>query len=532
MSNPTNNRYLSDSSDISYGSEGGLTKGTSWWGAFVMGLAGTILVTGAAPVIVTTFGASYVPIIVAFAVIGWILCLLLAELSGMMPDRTGGSPTYAGPAFRKWPRLAEHVNGATAWMYWLGWTPVAPLNMILASFYIGSMLGLDMQSGFTPIGTFVSWWTVIIALIGIGVLGFAAYMGIKFGTAVATVLAVLSMIPLTFLSVAWIFRPSAANWNELWNFQQLDGSSFFSPLMGHPAWMVYLAFAFPLTWTVIAMEAAACYIGECRNPDRDAKVAMTLEGGYGVFVYTFLPISFIVVLGASELTNPDLVDPKTIFVTFASEIFPGAAGQLLQYLIGTMLIIALALSGLNALMGCSRSLYQISSDGQLPRWWQHLNRHGVPDHAMFTNVGLSILCVFMGGATSIYAFSNVGYLGSFVPVLIGFYLMRRYYPNARRPFRLPEFSKYVALAMAALFFVVWLVGGILYANIGGNGIYYFLGWGIALLYLPLYWFRTRVEDRRIRAKATSAPDFHENEVTARSGFAAMSEAGRERSGGR
>ena len=29
----------------------------------------------------------------------------------------------------------------------------------------------------------------------------------------------------------------------------------------------YIAYSFLLTWNVIAMEAAACYIGECRDPD-------------------------------------------------------------------------------------------------------------------------------------------------------------------------------------------------------------------------------------------------------------------------
>ena len=36
---------------------GGLPKTTNWWGAFVIGLAGTILVTGIAPVMVTSLGA-------------------------------------------------------------------------------------------------------------------------------------------------------------------------------------------------------------------------------------------------------------------------------------------------------------------------------------------------------------------------------------------------------------------------------------------------------------------------------------------
>ena len=137
----------------------------------------------------------------------------------------------------------------------------------------------------------------------------------------ATALAFLSMLPMTFLAVAWVVRPSVVNWHELAGFKHLDGSSFLSPAFGHSALAIYLAFAFLLTWNVIAMEAAACYIGECRDPERDAKIAMNLEGLYGLFIYTMIPISFIVVLGASALSNPALVDPATIFSTFAGKVF-------------------------------------------------------------------------------------------------------------------------------------------------------------------------------------------------------------------
>ena len=63
----------------------GLPKSTNWWGAFVIGLAGTILVTGIAPVMVTELGAASVPVIVVITVTGYLLCLFLAELSAMMP---------------------------------------------------------------------------------------------------------------------------------------------------------------------------------------------------------------------------------------------------------------------------------------------------------------------------------------------------------------------------------------------------------------------------------------------------------------
>ena len=122
------------------GGGGSLQKGTNWWGAFVIGLAGTILVTGIAPVMVNAFGAAAIPQMALITLSGFLLCLLLAEMSAMMPDRTGGSPTYAMVAYKdRWPRLAEHINGATCWAYWLGWFPVAPLNMIIASSYLAAL---------------------------------------------------------------------------------------------------------------------------------------------------------------------------------------------------------------------------------------------------------------------------------------------------------------------------------------------------------------------------------------------------------
>ena len=476
---------------------GGLNQETNWWGAFVIGLAGTILVTGIAPVMVTTLGASSIPIIIIVTISGYLLCLLLAELSAMMPERTGGSPSYAYPAYKeRWPRAAGHINGITAWAYWLGWFPVAPLNMILASAYLADRFNLNTTSGFTPITTFIAWSTLIISVIGIVLFFIPAYLGIRFGTAFATLLAFLSMIPLTFIAVCWLFKPSVVDWSQLSGFKHLDGAGFFTGMDGYGWLTVYIAYAFLLTWNVIAMEAAACYIGECKNPERDAKIAMNLEGGYGLFIYTLIPIGFIVVLGAQALSNPALVDPKTIFVTFAGTVFPGAAGNALNWLIAFMLIVALALSALNAIMGCARSLHQMSVDGQFPRFFQRINKHGVPDRAMAFNVCCSLLVILAGGAVQIYSFSNVGYTFSFLPVLVGYYLLRKYKPHARRPVRLPEFFKYVALGMAVFYAVIWLYGGIYYSIIGNTLVYYLLGWAVLVAYLPLYWYRVRVEDKR------------------------------------
>ena len=480
----------------------GLNRHTNWWGAFVIGLAGTILVTGIAPVMVTTLGASSIPPTIFITITGWLLCLFLAELAAMMPDRAGGSPAYAYPAFKaRWPALAKHINGLTAWAYWLGWFPVAPLNMILASLYLANLFGLDTTSSFTPIHTPIAYSTLIISIVGILAFGIAANRGIRFGAMMATILGLLSMIPLTFIAVAWLFNPSVVNYGEIAGFPRLDGTGFFSDFKGANGvtygWLTtYIAYAFLLTWNVIAMEAAACYIGECRNPDKDAKIAMNLEGAYGVFIYTLVPIAFLVVLGAKALSDPAQADPNTIFVTFASKVF-GAKGHWLDIVIGLMLILALALSALNAIMGSGRALYQMSLDGEFPRIFQKLNSHGVPHMAMGFNVLASLIVVLLGGAVEIYTFSNVGYTVSFLPVLIGYYLLRNDKPDLRRPFRLPEFMKYVALALAAIYFIIWLYGGLVYSQLGNAVIYYWAGWFVLFMYIPFYLWR-KAEDGSLR----------------------------------
>ena len=120
------------------------------------------------------------------------------------------------------------------------------------------------------------------------------------------------------------------------------------------------------------MEAAACYIGECRDPARDAKIALTAEGLYGVFVYIGTAIVFVGVLGASLKT----ADPLTLYTSFCDHIFGNAAW--VKYVIGIPLIFALLLSVLNAIMGVARSLFQASEDRLMPSFFEHKNKHHVP----------------------------------------------------------------------------------------------------------------------------------------------------------
>ena len=218
--------------------------------------------------------------------------------------------------------------------------------------------------GFTPIHTPIAWWTLVISIGGLLIFAIPAFLGLRFGDMFATS-RMLSMVPLTFVAIAWIFNPSVVDFGQLWHFRHTNGSGFFTPLFGHNWLTLYIAFSFLLTWNVIAMEAAACYIGETKNPDKDAKIAMNMEGLYGLFIYTMIPVAFIIVLGLSALGMLALVDPKTIFVHYAAAVFgTGTGATSSKRPIAIMLI--LALSSANAITGTARSLHQMSTDGQFP----------------------------------------------------------------------------------------------------------------------------------------------------------------------
>jgi amino acid transporter len=470
----------------------GLAKQTNWWGAFVIGLAGTILVTGIAPLAAQGMGASSILYMGINTIFGLVLCLCLAELACMWPHRSGGIPSYAAacvePLVGK--KVAAHVGGFSSWSYWLGWFPVAPINMILAASYIETLFNISAGKtvdplGFGGLGSPIAISIMLISFAGLILVYIPSYLGIKLGAGFATVLGVVSMIPITLLILLPFFNPSKMHWSNIAGFHLPHG------VVGSPAF--FFGWMFPITWNVIAMEAAACYVGECRGGARDAKIAMTAEGIFGVFIYVLTPLVFIGVLGLAISTY----DPLTLYTQFTTTLF--GEGSWVKWAIGLPLLAALLLSVLNAIMGVGRSLYQASEDGVLPRWFGRTNRHGVPARAMGFNVIVSAIVVLFGSPARIYIFSNAGYLFACAFAMFGYFIYRQMRPDEPRPYKLWGFMRWVALAIFLFWCVVYFYGGWNASPIvvgPGNGpILFILGLVIMALYFPLAWWR-KTSDKR------------------------------------
>jgi len=466
-----------------------LHRGTNWWGAFVIGLAGTILVTGIVPFAVQSMGAAAIPAIVLVVLIGMVVCLCMGELAALLPHRTGGMPSYAYDSFKPLGEsTARHVGGLCSWSYWLGWFPVAPINMLLAASYIAVLFHVPLGRSFSPIGSLGSPVSVGVMLITIGglvALFIPCYLGIRLGATFATILGVTSMVPLTLLVLLPAFKPSTFHWSNVAGFHFADPKT--------AGTVFFLSWIFVISWNAIAMEAAACYIGECRDPRRDAKIALTVEGIYGVFIYVATAVVFVGVLGASLKT----ADPLTLYTSFTDRIF-GSSGWV-KYVIGLPLVIALLLSVLNAVMGVARSLFQASEDRLIPKFFGHKNKHHVPDRAMIFNVVCAIAVAFFGSPVRIYIFSNVGYIIAVAASLFGYFLLRQMRPDLRSPFRMPDYFRWIALGCGLFLTFDYFVGGWNSPNIvvgpGQGHTLYLLGFVVVAVYVPLH-LRRRATDKR------------------------------------
>ena len=92
----------------------------------------------------------------------------------------------------------------------------------------------------------------------------------------------------------------------------------------------------------------------------------------------------------------------------------GGAGFINSIMV-MLMILALLLSIMTAMAGSSRTLYQGSVDGWLPRYLSHVNAHGAPTRAMWTDLvfNLIVLAIAAADATSFFfilAVSNCGYI--------------------------------------------------------------------------------------------------------------------------
>jgi amino acid transporter len=169
-------------------------------------------------------------------------------------------------------------------------------------------------------------------------------------------------------------------------------------------------------------------------------------------------------------------------------------GAIVTNIFVVLMIAALMLSIMTAMAGSSRTLYQGSVDGWLPRYLSKVNEHGAPTRAMWTDLAfnLVILAIASADATSFFfilAVSNCGYIiFNFLNLNAG-WLHRIDSGHIERPYRAPTFILVLGAIFAFINAVFMGAGAEVW-----NPQALFAGIVASLLIIPVFFFRHYIQD--------------------------------------
>jgi amino acid transporter len=209
-------------------------------------------------------------------------------------------------------------------------------------------------------------------------------------------------------------------------------------------------------------------------------------------VFFFLiPFSFQGVLGQEGMLAAGIVDGTGVGEALGNMI---GGGPVVTQIFVILMIMALFMAIMTALAGSSRTLYQGSKDGWLPKYLSTVDEKGVPSKAMWTdfafNVVLLALASDVGGFFYVLAISNVGYiLFNFLNLNAG-WIHRIDSAHIERPWKAPTaligFNTLLAFVNALILGAGAKVWG--YENALWSGLI------MASFIIPVFWYRHYLQD--------------------------------------
>lgn len=484
-------------------SAGTLRRAIDWKGAFWVA-------SGVPPLVLFSIGgiggtvgnAAFLVWILSMAM-GFIQSFTYAEISGLFPNKSGGASIYGATA---WIRYSKFIAPLSVWCNWIAWSPVLSLGCAIAAGYILNaffaadsaimtwqlfrfelFFGIEM----TVNAGFVIGAVLMLAIFAIqhrGILGTAKAQMIL-GIAVIVPLLIIGVVPLLTGDVVQanfepLVPPAAAYTTD-------PGSWSGSGLT------LFLGGMFIAAWSTYGFETAVCYTREFKNPATDTFKAIFWSGMLCIVIYVLVPFTFQGVYGLTGMLEPGVVDGSGIAAALAAMV---SQSEFIFDLLVIMILLALVLSIMTAMAGSSRTLYQGSVDGWLPKYLSHVNEHGAPTRAMWTDltanlIVLSIASVDISSFFYILAVSNCGYIiFNFLNLNAG-WMHRVDSANVARPWKAPTFLIVLGTIFAFFNMVFMGAGAKVWTLDPERFSPLWAGFIAAALILPVFCFRHFVQDK-------------------------------------
>lgn len=275
-------------------------------------------------------------------------------------------------------------------------------------------------------------------------------------------------------------------------------------------WVLMAGGLFIAAWSTYAFETAVCYTREFKEPEKDTFKAIFYSGLLCVAVFSLVPIAFQGKLGLGQMVTPAVTNAEGIVTANAvydgmlsPDIYSGmgVAGVLSDILgnsalianvVVVMLVLALLLAIMTTMSGASRTLYQGSADGLLPKFLSKVNEHGAPTSAMWANMIFNFILLMMSDYVFLLAAANVSYIiFNFLNLNAG-WIHRMDRPDWARPYKAPTILIVIGTTLA--FVNVTMMG--LGANIWGSGTL-MSGLVMAGLVFPIFIWRHYIIDKGV-----------------------------------
>ena len=498
---------------------GSLQRTISWTGAFWVASGVPALVLFSIGAIAATVGKPSWMVWAVSITFGFLQAFTYAEIAGLFPHKSGGASVYGAVA---WVRYGKMIAPISVWCNWFAWSPVLAIGSGLAAGYIlGALFPADAaintwQITLLDLGMIRSGLELRInATFLVGAVLLLAVFGIQHGGILRSarttmVLGVTALIPLTLIALVPLLGGGlpSEHFSPLVPLAYDDQGLVVDGVWNMAGITLMAGGLFIAAWSTYGFETAVCYTREFKDPKRDTFKAILYSGLLCLVVFTLVPLAFQGYLGLGEMVTPPVLDAAGNVVTpavysgmLAPEIYSGmgvanvmsqmvGGGPIIANMLVVMLVLAVLLSIMTSMAGSSRTLYQASVDGWLPRYLSHVNEHGAPTRAMWTDLGFNLLLLLMSDYVFVLACSNVGYvIFNFLNLNSG-WIHRLDRPNWERPFRAPK----VVLGIGVVLGFVNLALMGLGADIYGAGTLT-AGLVFASLIIPVFLYRHYVQDK-------------------------------------
>ena len=364
--------------------------------------------------------------------------MLVAELGSAFPVE-GGPYEWARMSFGRAPAAVASVLYWLSNPIWVGGTLTATTIAALDSFILHKSLGTGWE---IAVGLVFTWVTVGIAIV--------AFRIGKWGPNIGTFVKIAVVGLFTVLFIAFLVqhgRPAGAS-------TAADLKPSLSGFLTAIGILVFL-------W--VGFEVSSGASEEMHNPRRDVPVMIVGSGFIGAVLYGLVILGIVLVIPRTGLST----------VSGFTDAYSAVAGVLhsrpLDAVFAIMVILTLVGSGSVWLEGANRTQAIAALDGAAPAWMGKFGSAGTPMAVNITSgvIG-SVMCVLVfvltkGALASFFAVmlaltistTVLTYLVVF-PALV---VLRRKYPDASRPYRVPggRVGAWAAVIITEAFVVVTVV---------------------------------------------------------------------------